>query len=60
VNLEALGKSYGISSEGPSHRAMPDVEALCNILPKITLDLKLTCDDLMNEVMRFSDVKKVS
>ena len=60
VNLEALEKRYGISSEVPSHRAMPDVEALCNILPKITLDLKLTCDDLMNEAMRFSDVRKVS
>jgi len=59
VNL-VLEKRYGISSEGPSHRAMPDVEALCNILPKITLDLKLTCDDLMNEAMRFSDVRKVS
>jgi hypothetical protein len=60
VNLEALGERYGLSSEGPSHRAMPDVEALCNILPKITLDLKLTCDDLTNEAMRFSDVRKAS
>ncbi|XP_066344800.1 exonuclease DPD1, chloroplastic/mitochondrial-like [Miscanthus floridulus] len=60
VNLEALEKRYGISSEGPSHRAMPDVEALWNILPKITLDFKLTCGDLMNEAMRFSDVRKVS
>jgi len=60
VNLVALGERYGLSSEGPSHRAMPDVEALCNILPKITLDLKLTCDDLTNEAMRFSDVRKAS
>lgn len=60
VNLKALGERYGICSEGPSHRAMPDVEALCNILPKMTLDLKLTCDGLMNEAMRFCDVRKVS
>ncbi|KAJ1272845.1 hypothetical protein BS78_06G233500 [Paspalum vaginatum] len=60
VNLKALGEHYGINSNGPAHRAMPDVEALCAILPKISLGLKLTCDGLMNEAMRFCDARKVS
>ncbi|XP_062186126.1 exonuclease DPD1, chloroplastic/mitochondrial-like isoform X2 [Phragmites australis] len=58
VNLEVLGKRYSICAEGPSHRAMPDVTALCHIFQKITLDLKLTNDVLMNEAIRFSDIRK--
>ncbi|PAN40162.1 hypothetical protein PAHAL_7G296300 [Panicum hallii] len=60
LNLKALGEHYGVSSEGPSHRAMPDVQALCDILPKITLGLKLTCDGLMSEARKFYDFRKVS
>ncbi|XP_039772098.1 exonuclease DPD1, chloroplastic/mitochondrial-like [Panicum virgatum] len=60
VNLKALGEHYGVSSEGPSHRAMPDVQALCGILPKITMGLKLTCDGLMSEVSKFYYFRKVS
>jgi len=60
LNLKALGEHYGVSSEGPSHRAMPDVQALCGILPKITLGLKLTCDSLMSEASKFYDFRKVS
>ncbi|CAL5070069.1 unnamed protein product [Urochloa decumbens] len=60
VNLKALGKHYKISSKGPSHRAMPDVQVLCDIFQNITLDLKLTRDDLMNEASIFYDFRKVS
>ncbi|XP_062226806.1 exonuclease DPD1, chloroplastic/mitochondrial-like [Phragmites australis] len=60
VNLEALSNHYGICSKGPSHRAMPDVTTLCYILQKITFDLKLTYEGLMNESIRASDVRKVS
>jgi len=60
INLKALAEHYGVSSEGPSHRAMPDVQALCGILPKITLGLKLTCNGLMSEASKFYDFRKVS
>ncbi|KAL6652006.1 hypothetical protein ACP70R_010931 [Stipagrostis hirtigluma subsp. patula] len=61
ANLEAMKEHYRIASDGPSHRAMPDVTALCHIFQKITFDLKLTYDGLMNEAIRASDcVKNVS
>lgn len=60
VNLEALGKHYGIIFKGPSHRAMPDVQALSKIFQKITLGLKLTRDGLMSEASIFYDFRKVS
>ncbi|TKW06669.1 hypothetical protein SEVIR_7G254400v4 [Setaria viridis] len=60
VNLEALGKHYGIIFKGPSHRAMPDVQALSEIFQKITLGLKLTRDGLMSEASIFYDFRKVS
>ncbi|CAN6250197.1 unnamed protein product [Urochloa humidicola] len=60
INLRALGKYYKISFKGPCHRAMPDVQVLCDIFQKITLGLKLTRDDLMNEASIFYDFRKVS
>nr|CAB3485796.1 unnamed protein product [Digitaria exilis] len=59
IGLEGLAKHYRVSSKGPSHRAMPDVQALCDIFSNITLGLKLTRDDLMSEASIFYDFRKL-
>uniref|UniRef100_A0ACD5UW02 Uncharacterized protein n=1 Tax=Avena sativa TaxID=4498 RepID=A0ACD5UW02_AVESA len=59
LNLGALSKRYGISVENPAHRAMQDVTTLCHVLQKITSDLKLTYEGLMNEAIKASYFSKV-
>ncbi|KAF8651221.1 hypothetical protein HU200_063467 [Digitaria exilis] len=59
IGLEGLAEHYCVSSKGPSHRAMPDVQALCDIFSNITLGLKLTRDDLMSEASIFYDFRKL-
>ncbi|CAM0902888.1 unnamed protein product [Alopecurus aequalis] len=59
LNLGALSKRYGISVEKPAHRAMQDVMTLCQVFQKITSDLKLTYEGLMNVATKASDFRKV-
>ncbi|TVU14847.1 hypothetical protein EJB05_38343 [Eragrostis curvula] len=60
INLEALREHYGILSEGTAHRAMRDVTILCQVIQKITFDLKLTYEGLWNESIRATDCRKLS
>ncbi|KAG6501700.1 hypothetical protein ZIOFF_041583 [Zingiber officinale] len=52
VKLQSLGEHYGIPLVGPAHRAMPDVTLLCNVLQRITFDLKLTVSQLLDLALR--------
>ncbi|CAM0902890.1 unnamed protein product [Alopecurus aequalis] len=56
LNLGALSKRYGISVEKPAHRAMQDVMTLCQVFQKISSDLKLTYEGLMNEATEASKI----
>ncbi|KAH7678656.1 DNA-directed DNA polymerase protein [Dioscorea alata] len=47
LSLRSLGEHYGIQSEG-EHRAMQDVNTLCYVLQSITMDFKLSVDDLLH------------
>ncbi|VAH52082.1 unnamed protein product [Triticum turgidum subsp. durum] len=58
LNLESLCKRYEISVEGPSHRAMQDVMALCHVFQKMSFDLQLTHEGLMNEAINASYFSK--
>lgn len=60
VNLEALRKHYGIRMEGSAHRAMQDVTTLCQVFQKITFDLNLSYEGLMNDATKSSAFSKVS
>ncbi|XP_074569143.1 exonuclease DPD1, chloroplastic/mitochondrial-like [Curcuma longa] len=52
VSLESLREHYGIPLAGPAHRAMPDATVLCNVLQRITFDLKLTVSQLLDLAFR--------
>ncbi|VAH36758.1 unnamed protein product [Triticum turgidum subsp. durum] len=58
LNLESLCKRYEISVEGPSHRAMQDVMALCHVFQKMSFDFQLTHEGLMNEAINASYFSK--
>ena len=60
LTLGALSKRYGISVEKPAHRAMQDVTTLCHVFQKITSDLKLSYEGLMNEATKASDFQQGS
>lgn len=52
VSLESLREHYGIPLAGPAHRAIPDATVLCNVLQRITFDLKLTVSQLLDLAFR--------
>ncbi|SPT20040.1 unnamed protein product [Triticum aestivum] len=58
LNLKSLCKRYEISVEGPAHRAMQDVMALCHVFQKMSFDLKLTYEGLMDEANKASYFSK--
>nr|XP_020160293.1 exonuclease DPD1, chloroplastic/mitochondrial-like [Aegilops tauschii subsp. strangulata] len=51
-DLESLCKRYGISVEGPPHRAMQEVMKLCQVFQKMSFDLKLTYEGLIDEAIK--------
>ncbi|XP_020160294.1 exonuclease DPD1, chloroplastic/mitochondrial [Aegilops tauschii subsp. strangulata] len=59
LNLESLSKRYGISAEGSAHRAMKDVTTLCHVFQKMSFDLKLTYEGLINEATKASYFSKL-
>ncbi|KAI5011078.1 hypothetical protein ZWY2020_013215 [Hordeum vulgare] len=54
LNLESLSKRYDISVKGSAHRAMHDVTTLCHVFQKMSFDLKLTYEGLINEATKAS------
>uniref|UniRef100_A0A0D9ZQW4 Exonuclease domain-containing protein n=1 Tax=Oryza glumipatula TaxID=40148 RepID=A0A0D9ZQW4_9ORYZ len=52
TSLEALREHYGIVSHDDAHRAMRDVMILSQVFQKMTFDLKLTNEELINEAMK--------
>ncbi|XVF28252.1 hypothetical protein REPUB_Repub15cG0013500 [Reevesia pubescens] len=55
-SLQALREHYDIKSGGATHRAMPDVDLLSAILEKMTVDMKLTIADFLENCFKSSDV----
>ena len=60
TSLEALREHYGIVSHDDAHRAMRDVMILSQVFQKMTFDLKLTNEELINEAMKASEFSKIS
>ncbi|XP_061371957.1 exonuclease DPD1, chloroplastic/mitochondrial [Gastrolobium bilobum] len=56
ISLAALSELYKIKVDGSAHRAMVDVNTLSLILPKLTIDLKLTLSSLVKKSFRGSDI----
>ncbi|XP_052154329.1 exonuclease DPD1, chloroplastic/mitochondrial-like [Oryza glaberrima] len=52
TSLEALREHYGIVSHDDAHRAMRDVMILSQVFQKMTFDLKVTNEELINEAMK--------
>ncbi|KAJ3683652.1 hypothetical protein LUZ60_013879 [Juncus effusus] len=47
--LNALKEYYNIMSDGPAHRAMADVNVLCQLIERFTFELKKTPLDLLED-----------
>ncbi|ESW16978.1 hypothetical protein PHAVU_007G199800 [Phaseolus vulgaris] len=58
ASLGALGEFYRVEVDGSAHRAMVDVNTLCQILPLLTTDLKLTLSSLVKKSFNLSDWMK--
>lgn len=56
ATLKTLTERYKIPVNGDAHRAMQDVTALCYVLQKLTLELKITVPQLLENSFRVSDV----
>uniref|UniRef100_A0A0D9W9Q5 Exonuclease domain-containing protein n=1 Tax=Leersia perrieri TaxID=77586 RepID=A0A0D9W9Q5_9ORYZ len=60
IKLEALRKHYDIRSDDAAHRAMRDVMILSQVFQKMTFDLKLTYEELLNDAKKASEFRKAS
>ncbi|GAB4855628.1 hypothetical protein Ancab_024249 [Ancistrocladus abbreviatus] len=56
VSLQALCKHYGIPLIGSAHRALSDVHALALVLQRITFQLQLPTQSLIERCFKASDV----
>ncbi|KAF7837767.1 exonuclease DPD1, chloroplastic/mitochondrial [Senna tora] len=56
LTLLALCEYYGFPVVGTRHRAMSDVNMLCDVFGRITFDLKLTAGELLERAIRPSHV----
>ncbi|KAK7277988.1 hypothetical protein RJT34_23009 [Clitoria ternatea] len=56
TSLVALRELYKIKVDGFAHRAMVDVNTLCQILPMLTSDLKLSLPCLVKKSFSISDL----